>query len=462
MIKEKVLKISVIVIALVMAISLYPILDMDEAWYASVSLRMAQTGNWLTPNFNGTPFPTKPPLWFWITGFTFKIFGPSEISARIWALLFTLFTAYLLRAWYRKSKAHIIYLSCLMPILLACVGRMDSAMVFFLTLAFLLGYRKRWFWAGVALGVSVLAKGPVSVAIWGITFLIYALIYDRRVIKGIVLSGLIAVLIGGSWFAILYLKGMKDMVKYFLFHENLARIRTGLEGHTGPFYYYLPILLLGAVPNLGRMFKGLSYWSRDKALFYIWFLVVLVIFSIAKTKLPHYILPLYPALALIMEQERESFWDWLSGGILILIPLAIIHFLGGKLPEELKKGLFLSSFSVGVLWAVSLYLKGARVLLSTALALTLALLVLSPFKSFYPHYLAGVFARERCPELYSTRKALAPSTVFYYGKDIKIGEKGKWILSYQEEIPGYKKIFEREGFSLYNGKWVTLRIFEKR
>ena len=70
MIKEKVLKISIIVIALAIAISVYPILDMDEAWYASVSLRMAKTGNWLIPNFNGTPFPTKPPLWFWITGFT--------------------------------------------------------------------------------------------------------------------------------------------------------------------------------------------------------------------------------------------------------------------------------------------------------------------------------------------------------------------------------------------------------
>ncbi len=456
-------KIALITIALLVTISIYPILDMDEAWYSSVSLRMAKSGDWLVPNFNGEPFPTKPPLWFWLTGVTFKLFGPSEWGARIWSVIFTLLTAYVLYIWYerRKVESHLIYLSCLMPILVSSVGRMDSSMVFFLTLAFFLGQRERWLWAGVSLGLGMLTKGPVVVLIWGVSFLIYSLIYERRLIKGVILSGVISALVGGSWFGILYLKGMEDMVRHFLLHENIERLKSGLEGHTGPLYYYIPILLLGVIPNLGRFIKSLSSWSRDKSLFYIWFLTVFLLFTFSQTKLPHYILPLFPALAMMMERERESLWDWLSGGMLALIPFGILYILKGNLPGELKVKLFLSGLSILAVWGLSFYIKDLRISLSAIFALSLAILILNPFKEFYPHYQAGLFARKNCPELHATKDALAPSTVFYYGKDIPIKDGGKWILSYEESIKGYKKIFEREGFSLYNGKWVKLRIFER-
>lgn len=457
-------KIALITFAVIATISLYPVLDMDEAWYSSVSLRMVKTGDWIVPNFNGEPFPTKPPLWFWITALFFKLFGAGEWEARIGSVIFTLLTAYLLYIWYerRKVEAHLIYLSSLMPILVACVGRMDAPMVFFLTLAFLLGSKRRWALAGVSLGLGTLAKGPIVLAIWGISFLAYSIIYDRRALKGIALSGFLALLVGGSWFGLLYMRGMEDVVKHFLIRENIERLKTGLEGHTGPLYYYIPVLLLGVIPNLGRLFKSLSYWSEDNALFYIWFLTTIVFFTIAQTKLPHYILPAFPALALMMERERESLIDWLSGGILVLIPLFIMHYFRESLPGELKRGLFMSIFAILAVWGLSFYFKGLRRALSALFALSLVILVLNPFKEFYPHYQAGLFAKERGIELTARKEALAPSTVFYYGGDIPTNKEGKWILSYEDEIKGYKVVFEREGFSLYNGKWIKLRVFEKQ
>ncbi|MCS7232781.1 MAG: glycosyltransferase family 39 protein [Synergistetes bacterium] len=457
-------KIIFLTVAIIATITLYPVLDMDEAWYSSVSLRMAKTGNWLIPNFNGEIFPTKPPLWFWITGGIFKLFGESEWGARIGSLIFTLLTAYLLYIWgeRRKVEAHLIYLSSLLPVLIACVGRMDAPMVFFLTLAFFLGHRRRWTLAGISLGLGILSKGPVVLIIWGVSFLIYSILYDRKALKGIVLSGFLSILVGGSWFALLYLKGMEDVVKHFLLHENIERVKTGLEGHTGPLYYYIPVLLLGVIPNMGRLFKSLSYWNEENALFYIWFLTTMVMFTIAQTKLPHYILPAFPALALMMEREREGLIDWLSGGILILIPLFIMYYFKENLPGELKRGLFMSIFAILAVWGLSFYFKDLRRLISSLFALSLAILVLNPFKNFYPHYQAGLFAKEKGIELTAKREALAPSTVFYYGRDIPVNKEGKWILSYENEIKGYKVIFESEGFSLYNGKWVKLRIFEKQ
>lgn len=457
-------KVALITTLIVATTAIYPILDMDEAWYSSVSLRMAKTGEWLTPNFNGEPFPTKPPLWFWLTGITFKLLGPSEWTARIWSTLFTLLTAHLLYIWYerRRIEAHLIYLSSLMPVMISCVGRMDSPMVFSLTLAFLLGNRRRWFWAGLSLGMGILAKGPVVVAIWGISFLVYSLIYNRRLIKGIIFSVVISALVGGSWFGMLYLRGMEEMVKHFLLHENIERVRSGLEGHAGPIYYYIPVLLLGVSPNLGRFIKSLGSMNRDNALFFIWALTVFILFSVAQTKLPHYILPLFPAIAMIMEGERESLWDWLSGALIVLIPFGVFYILKENLPGELKTRLLLSGLFTLAIWGLSFYIRDLRRLLSAIFALSLAILVLNPFKEFYPHYKAGLFAKERCPELSSRREALAPSTVFYYGKDIPVDRESKWILSYEDDIPGYSKIFESEGFSLYNGKWVKLRIFERK
>jgi len=456
-------KVFIIAAAVITTISLYPILDMDEAWYSSVSLRMAETGDWLIPNFNGEPFPTKPPLWFWITGFIFKLFGPSEWSARIGSLIFTLLTAYVLYIWHerRKVEAHLIYLSSLLPILVACVGRMDAPMVFFLTLAFFLGHRKKWAQAGLSLGLGILAKGPVVLVIWGISFLIYSILYDKRSVKGIILAGLISLAVGGSWFILLYMKGMEEVVEHFILHENIERVKSGLEGHTGPIYYYIPVLILGVIPNLGRFFKSLSYWSDEKALPYIWFLTTIILFTVAETKLPHYILPAFPALALMMEKEREGLLDWLSGGILVLLPIFLMYHFREVLPSELKRGLFMSTFSILAIWGLSFYFKDLRKLYASFFALSLAILVLNPFKEFYPHYQAGIFAKERKLELTARKEALAPSTVFYYGKDIPVDGKGKWILSYEDEMKGYKVIFQKEGFSLYNGKWVKLRIFEK-
>jgi 4-amino-4-deoxy-L-arabinose transferase-like glycosyltransferase len=203
----------------------------------------------------------------------------------------------------------------------------DIALAFFVTLSlflFLLGYqtprrRQALFLAGYAsIGASVVAKGPIGlfipVMIVGL-FLIAR--RDLRFVKEMRIGrGLLIVLVVSSpWYILMALRN-PDYLGYFFWQQNLGNFFSSVESrHPEPFYFYLPVLLGGLLPwsfflapaMLGGLRRRLCESAAPRCYLSIWVAAVFLFFSAAQSKLPTYILPLFPAAALLVGE----WWDGL-------------------------------------------------------------------------------------------------------------------------------------------------------
>jgi 4-amino-4-deoxy-L-arabinose transferase-like glycosyltransferase len=190
--------------------------------------------------------------------------------------------------------------------------------------------------AGVAAGLAVLAKGPVGfllpAAVVGL-FLLWSRqlrrLWDRWLVLGLLAYGLVAL----PWYALAGAETKLDFLRGFLLTHNVGRYLNPMEGHGGPFYYYLVALLAGFMP--WSIFLGLAAWygvrdlraaseTYDSQLalrfLWCWIGVYLVFFSLGGTKLPNYILPLYAPVALLTARFLER---WRQG--VVRPPAAAVH-----------------------------------------------------------------------------------------------------------------------------------------
>jgi len=300
----------------------------DEGRYASISLEMLQSGDWLTPRLNGLLYFEKPALPYWIGALSFKIFGVNEFAARFWpglsgflAVIAVGFTAR--RLWDEESGhlAALVMASSCWVVGNSHFLNLDTGLSFFLTsalCAFLLAQsddtglkeRHRWMlicWAAMA--GATLSKGLIGIMIPGAVLVLYSIIYRqfgfwRRLH---LLSGLALFLaLTAPWFILVSLKN-PGFANFFFIHEHFERFLTTEHKRTGPFWYFVPYLLLGFLPwttllpgllrfGMGREGRG-SLQSRRLLL--LWAVFIFLFFSKSGSKLPSYILPMFPALALL-------------------------------------------------------------------------------------------------------------------------------------------------------------------
>ncbi|MDR2000040.1 MAG: glycosyltransferase family 39 protein [Zoogloeaceae bacterium] len=295
----------------------------DEGRYAEIPREMALSGDWVTPRLNGLKYFEKPPLQYWATTAAFKIFGPAEWTARLWpaltgflGILLAGFTARRLFGPTAALYAVTILSSSLLYLAMAQINAVDMGMCFFLEAAvcgFLLaqGGNRRWMlaaWAGLAL--AVLSKGIVALVLTGGTLILYSILSRdwspwRRFewARGLPLFLLIAV----PWFIAVSLAN-PEFPRFFFIHEHFERFLTTVHRRYQPFWFFVPLLLLGALPWTGMALQALRQaWTRRtetefqaRRFLLIWCLVVFGFFSISSSKLPAYILPLFPALALLL------------------------------------------------------------------------------------------------------------------------------------------------------------------
>jgi 4-amino-4-deoxy-L-arabinose transferase-like glycosyltransferase len=292
----------------------------DEGRYAALALEMARSGDWITPRLNGLLYFEKPALQYWIGALSFRWFGVSEFSARLWpglAGFLTLLTVGLTaaRLWGKEAgvQAFAITASTTWIVCNSHFLTLDTGLTLFLTLtlcAALLAecadldphVRRRWVWiAWAAMGGAVLSKGLVGVVIPGCVLLLasawrrdFGLWRRMRPIPG----GLIFLLIVAPWFVLVSLRN-PGFAEFFFIHEHFARYLTHVHHREGAWWYYLPLLLAGLLPWT----SGLPWLlRRDKSatrpadgmarsVLAIWCGFVLVFFSLSGSKLPSYILP---------------------------------------------------------------------------------------------------------------------------------------------------------------------------
>lgn len=298
--------------------------DLDEGFYGAVVSEMLRRGDWVTPYYNGAPWFEKPILLYWLTAPSVALFG-QEFGARLPSVLCTLALYWLLHLQVKRvlGEAAAAWSVALLSgsLLVVGAGRMlltDPPYVLALAAAFFAFYESlvgdKW-WrivAGLCLGIAVLGKGPVS----GVLFaLIFGILFGmrpelRRGYKGMWLGGLLAFAAAVcSWYVPAYLANGDLFVQKFLIEQNIGRLTGGDQAHTYRGFmgwiFYGVILLVGCFPWILKFpwVRGISERRPSDAfvtLCWIWFWVVLVLFTISAAKLPHYILPVLPPLAILV------------------------------------------------------------------------------------------------------------------------------------------------------------------
>jgi 4-amino-4-deoxy-L-arabinose transferase-like glycosyltransferase len=334
----------------------------DEGRYAEIPREMVVSGDWTTPRLNDLKYFEKPPLQYWATATAYTVFGQHQWTSRLWTAL-TGFAGILL-LWYAGLRlfgreaagyAAILLGSSMLYVLMAHIDTLDMGVTFFITLGIvglLLGQteteknkQRNWMlvaWAGLAL--AVLSKGLMGLVLPGAALFIYMVVQrDFSVLKRMHwLSGLaVFLLITAPWFY-LVMKANPEFFQKFFIYEHYTRFTTKDLGRYQPWYYFVPVLLAGMLPWTVLMFDTLfKTWRSSRVsagvfqgssfnasrFLLVWAVFIYLFFTVSGSKLPSYLLPMFPALALLMGIQLAAMTNirlfWIISPMLPLTILAV-------------------------------------------------------------------------------------------------------------------------------------------
>jgi 4-amino-4-deoxy-L-arabinose transferase-like glycosyltransferase len=305
--------------------------DMDEGVNAECAREMREAGTWVVPTFNWELRSAKPVFLYWLQQLSYDALGVSEFSARLPAALLA-FGTVLTVAWLGRRMfdpltgllAGLVTASTVQFAMLSHAATPDAPLIAFLTLTFALVWRgqedggRGWFvLPAVPCGLAVLTKGPVGLLVPGAAFVAYFVwnrearrLRDWRLLTGVVVYGLVTL----PWVAFVTAETRGAWLVKFLKNENLDRVTTAQENHSGPVYFYALCVIVFSAPWSSVI--GVTLWhairrtrraadgtlpvpSRAARFLLCWVAAFFVPFSLVATKLPNYVAPLYPALALL-------------------------------------------------------------------------------------------------------------------------------------------------------------------
>ena len=335
-----------------------PFYERGEPREGLVVAEMVASGNLILPQVNGEYIPFKPPLFHWLGVAAVKMFGRLDeftlrLPSALLGMLGVLLTYWLgARLWSARVGliAGVILLSNIQWWIGATNVQVDMALTFFLiasVFSFLMLYRgaavAAWQSAGLAilLACGTLSKGPLGLVLPCLTFMIFlALRHDFAFIKKLNpwWNGALFLLVVGSWYGLAIWQGGAPFILRQIIDENF-RTATGEYGHPQALHYFVPVLLSNL--TLWSFFLlplGISRWRREPmwqgnevTYLLIWFAVVFTLFSLSSGKRAIYILPLYPACALVLgawwsEMESKAKIDKVT--LTIGYVIATIYLLG--------------------------------------------------------------------------------------------------------------------------------------
>jgi 4-amino-4-deoxy-L-arabinose transferase-like glycosyltransferase len=341
----------------------------DEGRYAEIAREMLVLKDWLSPHLNYVLYFEKPPLMYWLTAASLAVFGQNEFAARFWCAVFGVLTVgvvYLIGKEWKNERTGLLSGSILATSLgFFCLTQylvLDMALTFWMALALYASarilqerpperVRRLSDLLAVAVAGGFLTKGPIAfvfpVAVIGLTLAYTRLGVQARKISWQPAFILLLVLVS-PWFVLVSLKH-PFFLQFFFIHENISRFLTTVHHRTAPFYFFVPVLAVGFLPwsvFLPKVFidacrkRGLAM-KRDPilALLMIWSLFIFLFFSFSQSKLIGYLLPIFPALALLtgalFEEvlEEENLPSWMMGGIISLILIFIVGLVVLKIPQ---------------------------------------------------------------------------------------------------------------------------------
>jgi 4-amino-4-deoxy-L-arabinose transferase-like glycosyltransferase len=483
----------------------------DEGRYAEIPREMVSTGDWNTPRLNGIKYFEKPALQYWATATAFTLFGEHNWTARLWSAL-TGFLGILLvystgkRLFGREAglMAALVLGSSFLYVMLGHINILDMGVTFFMELtlaAMLLAQRdgasaqenRNWMyvcWA--AMGLSMLSKGLMGIALPGTVLLLYSLIQRdwalwKRLHLGVGL--LIFVAVAAPWLITVSIDN-PEFPWFFFVHEQILRFLTTIHGRVHPWYTFFPVVMLGILPWLFPM--GQSLWRAwrsespargqfaPRRMLLIWVVFIFVFFSKSDSKLVPYILPIFPALALLIGDllSRMS-GKTLFRQLLIMLPIALAALIfapmsvragSAEVPAALYANFVPWIQAAAVSWLIGTLLalwfshrdkvRPAVIVLALASMLTAQLTfmgynALSPASSAYniaqqikpylkpgvPFYSVGMYEQTLPPYINRTLTLVAHTDEMAFGLQ---QEPQKWIPT----VDAWKKIWVKQPYAL--------------
>ncbi len=305
----------------------------DEPRYAQVAREMLDRSDWVTPTLQGKAWLEKPALYYWQAMLSFRVSGVTDQAARLPAafdaagLIAAIY--FFLRRFRRGSELDgaLITASCAGVVIFAHAAATDMPLAAAFAIALLAWYawyesRRRIYLAAfyISLALGTLAKGPVAPALTGVIIFLFVVVKRdwRTIPRSLWIPGIalyLAVML--PWYIAVQLRN-PEFFRVFILEHNLARFSRDLYHHREPFWFFLPVFLLGMMPwtfvlIVAVVERARVIWSEGKEAFsspedswplflLIWMLVPIVFFSASQSKLPGYILPAVPAGALLVAE----------------------------------------------------------------------------------------------------------------------------------------------------------------
>jgi 4-amino-4-deoxy-L-arabinose transferase-like glycosyltransferase len=447
----------------------------DEGRYAEIPREMVASGDWVTPRLNDLKYFEKPPLQYWATATAYEVFGEHQWTSRLWTAL-TGFAGILL-VWFAGLRlfgreaanyAAILLGSSMLYALMAHINTLDMGVTFFLTLGIVglllgqseteKGRQRNWMllaWAALAL--AVLSKGLMGLILPGAALFIYMAVQrDFSVLKRMHwLPGLaVFLLITVPWFY-LVMKANPEFFQKFFIYEHYTRFTTKELGRYQPWYYFIPILLVGMLPWTLLMFDTLfKAWRNSKLpgvasqyrafnaarFLFVWAVFIYLFFTVSGSKLPSYLLPMFPALALLMGKQlvemdaRRLFWLIAPVLPLTLLGLGFAPFTARLADTPLQ----LQGYSAYAYWLVAAALVWALGVIAALVLLRkdgkkLAAVLVLAFSTLLASQIGAsgynTIARER--SAYYIAEAIRPY--------VKADEPFYSVDTYEQTLPFYLK-----------------------
>ena len=384
-------------------LGLVHLFDWDEINFAESAREMMLSGNYSKVQINFQGFWEKPPLFIWMQVVSMKIFGINEFAARFPNALFGILSLCLIYKTGKKNfKGHIAhwwvlcYLGAITPHFYFKTGLIDPVFNFFIFLGILQFYEalknqstsynsnRHFFIAGIYTGIAILCKGPVALLVS--LLVLFSMVFAKRMVwffswSNVLLYLVITGLVSSIWFAPETIQNGPYFIIRFIQYQ-IELFSQNVAGHQQPFYYHPLVLLIGCFPV---SIIAMAVWRRNE--FYTYhenlfrtvmqclFWVVLILFSIVKTKIVHYSslcwLPLTflgaYAIESIYQEVYQFKWKYklfivllgfLLSGILIAFPLLMKfdrEFIVNLIHDDFSK----QNFEAQVDWQIYDILPGA-------------------------------------------------------------------------------------------------------
>jgi 4-amino-4-deoxy-L-arabinose transferase-like glycosyltransferase len=337
----------------------HPLANPDEGRNAEIPRELVASGDWVTPRLNGVNYFEKPPLMYWTVAVSLELLGPGEWSVRAVPALFALGGVLLTYAATRRlhgreaglAAAAVLGTSLFYFVLgHALILDMAVSVLMSATLfCFILGVReppgrrRRWLFYGLyaSAALATLTKGLIGFLVTGAVMFLWLLVFNQwKRLRPLHLptGALLFLAIAAPWHLLAAQHNAAWVHRYFVY-EHFERFTSAVASRPGPWWYFVPIVLLGLFPWTGFLWAGLREAGRggwadraknaDAWFFLIWAGFVFLFFSASHSKLPPYILPVFPALA-------------------VLIGRRVAQALAER-PASLRGGLVVFSFGCGLL-----------------------------------------------------------------------------------------------------------------